>query len=93
MRWRMRDGDLNVGSRVRVRGSDASAVLQQSLDMVIALLSGRCSPSMRRVSWVLFGWYGGVGCWGWLHALEGSKGRRNFYTRRGQVTVKTTTVR
>jgi hypothetical protein len=93
MRWRMRDGDLNVGSRVRVRGSGASAVVQQNLVMMIALLSGRCSPSMRRVSWVLFGWYGGVGWRGWLHALEGSKGRGNFYTRRGQVTVKITAMR
>jgi hypothetical protein len=48
--------------------------LEQSLDVVIALPSVRSSPSMRRVSWVLFGWYGCVGCRGWLHAFGAKQG-------------------
>jgi hypothetical protein len=73
-RWR-----FAAGSRVRMRRKGGRAVLQQRLDVVIALLNVGGIPSMRRVSWFLFGWYGGVDYRGWLHTLGRSKGPENFF--------------
>jgi hypothetical protein len=71
-----------VGSRgVCVRGNVQLRCVQQSLYVVIAFPKVGSVLSKRCVSWFLFGWYGGVGCTGWSHALERSKEREIFARR------------